>query len=210
MKRMAIGIVAAAAALSIGVAQAGQVYGNYGQGYDPNAPYAGGGQPRGPYGNYNTYPQQTYNQGGGYTGCAPDQDREVIGTLLGGIVGGIIGNQFGRGRGRTAATVAGVVLGGIAGNAITRDRWCGDRRADAYYYNHAYYDAFDTPRYGQRYEWRNDYSGNWGYVQPLEEVDYQGYDECREFTQTIYIDGRPQQGRGVACLQPDGSWRIVG
>jgi surface antigen len=212
MTRIAMSIVAAAAALSIGMAHAGPVYGNYGQGgyQDPNAPYAGGGQPRGPYGNYNTPPQQAYSQGGGYTGCAPDQDREVIGTLLGGIVGGIIGNQFGRGRGRTAATVAGVVLGGIAGNAITRDRWCSDRRADAYYYNYAYYDAFDTPSYGRRYEWRNNYSGNWGYVEPIGYTDYQGYDDCREFSQTIYIDGRPQYGRGVACRQRDGSWRIVG
>jgi surface antigen len=207
MKIFTTTLVAVAAACSVGLAQAGQVYGNYGQAYDPNAPYQGGGQP---YGTYAPQPAPSgAYQGNGYTGCAPDRDREVIGTLLGGIVGGIIGNQFGRGRGRTAATVAGVVLGGIAGNAITRDRWCSDRRADAYYYNEAYYDAFDEPDYGERYEWRNQYSGNYGYVQPTGYTEYSGYRDCREFTQVIYINGRQEQAYGVACRQPDGSWRIV-
>jgi hypothetical protein len=32
---------------------------------------------------------------------------------------------------------------------------------------------------------------------------------CREFQQQVIIDGRPQRGHGRACLQPDGSWRIV-
>jgi surface antigen len=205
MTALTAGLTAALAALSIAAAQAGQVYGNYGQGYDPNAPYQGGGQPRGVYGSYPTQPAAN----GGYSGCEPDRDREVIGTILGGVVGGIIGNQFGRGRGRTAATVAGVVLGGIAGNAITRDRWCRDRRADAYYYNEVYYDAFDEPDYGERYEWRNQYSGNWGYVQPTGYTDYDGYQDCREFTQVIYINGRPEQATGVACREPNGSWRIV-
>lgn len=205
MRTFTMSLAAIAAAFSIGAAQAGQVYGNYGQGYDPNAAYQGGGQPRGVYGSYPTQPAAQ----GGYTGCQPDRDREVIGTLLGGIVGGIIGNQFGRGRGRTAATVAGAVLGGIAGREISRDRWCQDRRADAYYYNEAYYDAFDAPDYGERYEWRNQYSGNWGYVEPIGYTQYDGYQDCREFTQVIYIDGQPQQGQGVACRQPNGTWRIV-
>jgi hypothetical protein len=32
---------------------------------------------------------------------------------------------------------------------------------------------------------------------------------CREFTTTITIDGQPQQASGLACQQPDNSWRIV-
>lgn len=205
MKSISACLATGIAVLGLSAAHAGQVYGNYGQGYDPNAAYQGGGQPGQVYG---TYPSRPVGNGG-YSGCEPDRDREVVGTLLGGIVGGIIGNQFGKGRGRTAATVAGVVLGGIAGNAITRDGWCRDRRADAYYYNEAYYDAFDQPDYGERYEWRNQYSGNYGYVQPTGYTEYGGYQDCREFTQVIYIGGRAEQAYGVACRQRDGSWRIV-
>ncbi len=33
--------------------------------------------------------------------------------------------------------------------------------------------------------------------------------QCREYQSTTMIEGRPQQVYGTACLQPDGSWRIV-
>ena len=32
---------------------------------------------------------------------------------------------------------------------------------------------------------------------------------CREYTRTVWIDGRARPAYGVACLQPDGAWRIV-
>lgn len=32
---------------------------------------------------------------------------------------------------------------------------------------------------------------------------------CREYQSTVMIAGQPQQTHGTACLQPDGSWRIV-
>jgi hypothetical protein len=32
---------------------------------------------------------------------------------------------------------------------------------------------------------------------------------CREYQSTTVIDGKPQPMYGTACLQPDGSWRIV-
>ncbi|MEA1674294.1 hypothetical protein [Nitrospirillum sp. BR 11163] len=37
------------------------------------------------------------------------------------------------------------------------------------------------------------------------------YDQanCREYTSTITVAGRPSQQVGTACQQPDGSWRIV-
>jgi hypothetical protein len=34
-------------------------------------------------------------------------------------------------------------------------------------------------------------------------------DGCREYQSTATIDGRPTATHGVACRQPDGSWRIV-
>lgn len=32
---------------------------------------------------------------------------------------------------------------------------------------------------------------------------------CREYQATITVGGQQQQSFGTACLQPDGSWRIV-
>lgn len=33
---------------------------------------------------------------------------------------------------------------------------------------------------------------------------------CREFQQTITVGGTPQEAYGTTCLQPDGSWKVVG
>jgi len=32
---------------------------------------------------------------------------------------------------------------------------------------------------------------------------------CRQFTQTITVDGKSQPGYGVECQQPDGIWQAV-
>lgn len=33
-------------------------------------------------------------------------------------------------------------------------------------------------------------------------------DYCREYTRTVYTGGQPQQTFGIACLAPDGAWRV--
>jgi surface antigen len=33
---------------------------------------------------------------------------------------------------------------------------------------------------------------------------------CRSFSHTIYVDGRPQTARGTACRNPDGTWTSLG
>jgi hypothetical protein len=32
---------------------------------------------------------------------------------------------------------------------------------------------------------------------------------CRQFQDTVTVDGTPQRATGTTCQQPDGSWRIV-
>ncbi|MFT4080246.1 RT0821/Lpp0805 family surface protein [Rhodomicrobium lacus] len=130
------------------------------------------------------------------TGCATKEDT---GTLLGAGTGALIGNQFGHGGGRVAATVGGALIGGFIGNRIGKSMDDEDRRR-AY---EAQYAAFNS---GQRTEWRNPNNGRYGYVTPRRAYTYQNY-QCREFEQTIYIDGRPETMVGKACQQPDGTWR---
>ena len=36
-----------------------------------------------------------------------------------------------------------------------------------------------------------------------------GSQNCRQYTHTIYIDGRPQTARGTACRNSDGGWNPV-
>ena len=147
---------------------------------------------------------------GGTPALADCHDAKVEGTVGGAIVGGVIGSQFGRGGGRTAATVGGVLLGGLAGNAIARDS-CRDERADEYYYDNTYYDAFDSRDNDRQYEWHNPYNNHRGYVRPTAYYDdgYRGHSgPCREFEQHIWVDGREETDTGIACRERDGSWRV--
>ncbi len=42
------------------------------------------------------------------------------------------------------------------------------------------------------------------FVQPAQAGEY-----CREYTKSIGVGGRHEEGYGTACLQPDGSWAII-
>jgi surface antigen len=132
------------------------------------------------------------------TGCATKEDS---GTLFGAATGAMIGNQFGHGGGRVAATVGGALIGGFIGNRIGKSMDDEDRRRAA----EAQYAAFEN---GQRAEWRNPNNGAYGYVVPRPYYTYNDM-RCREFEQTIYINGRPETMVGRACRQPDGTWREV-
>jgi surface antigen len=56
---------------------------------------------------------------------------------------------------------------------------------------------------GERKSWKGQ-GGVYGYV---ETGPQQG--SCRAFTQTVYVAGRPYEGQGTACRQPDGAWRMT-
>ena len=130
-----------------------------------------------------------------------------LGTGMGAALGGFLGSQFGKGTGQLAATGAGVAVGGLVGNSIGRDI---DRQS-RYGGGTAVYSE-PAPVIYNTY-----YAPN--YVAPpsppptyvIEEappaVEPEMY--CREFSQEIRIDGRLQESYGTACLQPDGSWRIM-
>jgi surface antigen len=132
------------------------------------------------------------------SGCATKEDT---GTLVGAGTGALIGNQFGKGGGRVAATIGGALVGGFIGNRIGKSMDDEDRRRAA----EAQYAAFEN---GQRSEWRNPNTGRYGYITPRPIYTYQSM-TCRQFEQTIYVDGRPETMVGKACRQPDGTWREV-
>jgi surface antigen len=179
--------------------------------YDDRAP--GYYQPpgAGPYGDPDQLWRQRYQQTYSYNDdvyyreCRNQADP--AGVIAGALIGGILGNVLGQNtRSRGVATIAGVVLGGALGSQLTRNLNCEDR---SYAYK-TYYDGFNAGRANVPYQWRNPRSGNYGefrvdsyYNDPV------GF-RCANFTQQIFIRGRPQVARGRACQQPDGTWTIVG
>ncbi|MBM3529032.1 MAG: glycine zipper 2TM domain-containing protein [Alphaproteobacteria bacterium] len=137
------------------------------------------------------------------TGTGP---RENTGTLLGAIGGAVIGSQFGGGPGeRVAAGLAGAAIGGLIGNRIGAAMDDEDKKR-AY---EAQMDALERGPSGRPVAWRNPDSGRYGSIVPGPAYDSRGA-KCRQYTHTIYIDGRPQTARGAACRNPDGTWTPVG
>lgn len=135
--------------------------------------------------------------------CA-DRGDVAAGTIIGAVAGGVIGNQFGKGRGRTVATIAGVLLGGALGNRIADDQRCNSR-----YQRDAYYEAFEYDEGDHRTRWDNPYTDDYGYVDASDTYRDDLGRTCREFTQTIFIEGRRETATGVACRRNDGTWRII-
>jgi surface antigen len=125
-------------------------------------------------------------------------------VLGGALVGGLLGNALGHGGGRAGATIAGVVVGGAVGAALTSHLDCNDR---SYAYK-TYADGFNTGRPGT-YRWRNPENGHYGTFRV--ETYYSDPDgfHCANYTQQVFVDGRPQAARGRACQQPDGTWAII-
>jgi surface antigen len=100
---------------------------------------------------------------------------------------------------RPTGTVPGA--GGLIGNRIgavldDEDR----RRASA-----AQIQALETGPSGAPVPWRNPDSGRYGNVVPGPAYQSNGT-SCRQYTQTVFIDGKPQSARGTACRGPDGAW----
>ncbi len=137
--------------------------------------------------------------------CSPNMgQKETIGAVGGGIGGAVIGAQVGGGKGQLVAIAAGTLLGVLLGGEIGRQLDEADRAAA----NRAYEQAQTAP-IGQNISWNNPDSGNSGAVTPVRDGTSSTGEYCREYQQTVNIGGRDEQAYGVACQQPDGSWRIV-
>ena len=137
----------------------------------------------------------------GVTACANKQEG---GTVVGAVAGGLIGNQFGKGSGKVLATVAGAVVGGLVGSEIGKSM----DKQDQILAQQAELAALERGQSGQATPWRNPDNGRYGEVVPSKPYR-RGPDDCRDYTHTIYIDGRPQSMRGTACRNGDGTWRNV-
>jgi surface antigen len=138
--------------------------------------------------------------------CAANSGpKEAGGTVVGAAAGGLIGNAIGGSSGnRLAGTVIGAAVGGLIGNRIGAALDDEDKRR-AYA---AQMQALETGPSGAPVAWRNPDSGRYGSVVPGPAYQASGA-TCRQFTDTIYIDGTPQTERGTACRNPDGTWTAI-
>ncbi len=204
MKSVSLIVLTAALMATAGCAGGGYNDGYDGRGYDDRR--AAGPNRDDPSDRWRQRYSRTYSYNDDiyYQECRNSPDP--AGIIAGALIGGLLGNVVGQGGGRTGATIAGVVVGGAVGAALTSNLDCEDR---SYAYK-TYYDGFNSGRPGSRYEWRNprnDHRGEFRVGTYYNDPD--GF-RCANYSQTIYVQGRPREARGRACRQPDGTWAIVG
>src|SRR5215208_7093691 len=134
--------------------------------------------------------------GAALAACSSDSGpKEVGGTLVGAGAGALVGNAIGGAAGnRALGTITGAALGGMLGNRVGAAMDDEDKRR-AYA---AQVQALESGPSGAPVAWRNPDSGRYGSVVPGSAYDSNGMN-CRPYTHTIYIDGRPQTTRGTAC-----------
>lgn len=145
-------------------------------------------------------PPPAYGPSSAYSAGGP---HEGAGTVVGAGTGAVIGSAVaGGGAGsRVAGAVVGAAIGGLIGNRIGAALDDDDRQR-AYM---AQMNALESGASGAPVSWENPDSGRRGTIVAGPAYDRRGT-KCRDFTHTIYIDGRPQIARGAACRNADGTW----
>lgn len=129
-------------------------------------------------------------------------NKSDISTAAGALAGGVIGYQFGGGVGQVLATAGGALLGGALGNMLGKSLDNDDMAS----YDQASQRAMET---GKTNSWKNTQSGNSGTIYPNKRYTNADGQYCREYTQTIVVEGRSHKGHGTACREADGTWQII-
>jgi surface antigen len=128
--------------------------------------------------------------------------KQTIGTGAGAILGGIAGSNMGKGKGQLWMTGAGALLGAFVGSEIGKSL----DQADIAYHNQATEKAYTAPL-NQTIAWNNPESGHSGSVTPVREGRQASTGNlCRQYKQTIVVDGKAETATGTACQTNDGNW----
>ena len=132
-------------------------------------------------------------------------NKQTVGAVGGGVLGGIVGSNIGRGRGKGWATGIGAVLGALAGSEIGKQM----DQQDLAYHQQAQMRAYSAPL-NDTISWNNPDNGHHGSVTPIREGHMANSGGvCREYKQSIFIDGQAQTAVGKACQNPDGTWTTI-
>ena len=138
--------------------------------------------------------------------CAQEQgNKQIGGTLIGAGLGALTGSQIGGGRGKLAAVAIGALAGAYLGSEVGKSL----DRADRLAMRETSQTALEKNPVGRASSWSNPDTGHSGTVTPTRTYQTASGRTCREYQQTVTIDGRTEQAYGRACRQPDGSWKIT-
>jgi surface antigen len=126
-------------------------------------------------------------------------NREVLGAVLGGAIGAAVGSKVGDREDRPITTVGGAVIGAVVGGAIGKSMDDADQACAA--------QALEYANLKQTVIWHNKARATSYTVVPLGIAPAAKGQECRRFELRSATAMQQQSTPGIACRQPDGSWR---
>lgn len=121
--------------------------------------------------------------------------------LTGTKLGAVAGNQAGSGNGKVASTIISAMGGGLIGGSIGSSLDDRERRNAL----EAEYRALEYTQSGQPVAWQGRQQGRSGQVVAAQPYRV-GSQDCRQYTQTVFLSGQSRSARGTACRNADGSW----
>lgn len=137
-------------------------------------------------------------------GGDPWGTKQTFGTAGGAVLGGLAGSAIGGGKGRLWTTGAGALIGALAGSSIGQSL----DRADQQYHQQAVDQAYAAPL-NHPISWSNPQTGHSGTVVPVREGrEVATGSLCREYKQTIVVNGKSETAYGKACQERNGSWTL--
>ena len=144
---------------------------------------------------------------GSLTGCTrPDgsMSRETVGSVVGAIGGAFLGAEVGL----AGSPALGASVGTFVGTTVGREIGKGMDQRDIEKMYEAQQEAYAAP-IGETIYWENPETENHGSFTATRQGETISGQYCREFEQTITVDGEKEMAYGTACQQPDGSWQVI-
>jgi surface antigen len=128
-------------------------------------------------------------------GCASNGPKQTGGTLIGGATGALIGSQFGKGTGQLVGVALGALAGSQIGAAVGKSMDEKDRAL-----------AAQSARSSLEYQpdnrpvvWRNPNNNHSGSFVATRTQQVNTNKVCRDYVQTVIIDGEQTKVHGRAC-----------
>jgi surface antigen len=135
------------------------------------------------------------------SGCGSTGGRgSVLGVSPSALASGVIG----RGNGKATEAIMAALDGGLVGGQIGAGLGAGERKTAL----EAEYRALEYTPSGQAVTWGDPGSGRYGEVVAASPYRV-GSQDCRQYMQTVHVNGRSQRARGTACRNPNGSWALL-
>ncbi|MCP4326981.1 MAG: hypothetical protein GY791_00895 [Alphaproteobacteria bacterium] len=127
--------------------------------------------------------------------------KTQIGAAGGAAAGGLLAAAVGA---SPLGLAAGVILGGLGGGAI--GSLLDDNDKDEAL--KAQQQSLEKNKAGQTTTWNDPKDGDTGTYTPHNTYTTKDGLTCRDYEQTVTIDGKTEKATGTACKTADGSWRV--